>query len=272
MAMTTTSLSPVGRHLRKWRGARRMSQLDLALQADASARHLSFVETGRARASRDMLLRLGEALEMPLRDQNVLLAAAGFTPAYTESSLDETAMRQVSRALDLMLAKHEPYPAFVVDRLWNMVRANGAAQRLTAAFVDPAAVMASDAPPNALRMTFDPAMLRPYIEDWESAASLTIVRARREAVGGVPDAELEALINECLAFPGVPQAWRAPDFATPAPPVLDLTLVKGDMRQSWFTAVTSFGTPADVTVQELKIETFFPADEATEAMAKAAAG
>jgi hypothetical protein len=101
---------------------------------------------------------------------------------------------------------------------------------------------------------------------------LTIVRARREAVGGVPDAELEALIDECLAYPGVPQHWRAPDFDTPAPPVLEMTLVKGAIRQSWFTAVTSFGTPADVTVQELRIETFFPADEATEAMAKAAAG
>lgn len=179
--MTTTVLSPVGRHLRKWRGARRMSQLDLALQADASARHLSFVETGRARASREMLLRLGQALNMPLRDQNVLLAAAGFAPAYSESGLDDAAMRQVSRALDLMLAKHEPYPAFVIDRLWNMVRANGAAQRLTAAFIDPAAVMAMGAPPNALRMIFDPALLRPFIEDWEGAAALTIVRARREA-------------------------------------------------------------------------------------------
>jgi transcriptional regulator with XRE-family HTH domain len=249
-----------------------MSQLDLALQADASARHLSFVETGRARASREMLLRLGQALNMPLRDQNVLLAAAGFAPAYSESWLDDAAMRQVSRALDLMLAKHEPYPAFVIDRLWNMVRANGAAQRLTAAFIDPAPVMAMGAPPNALRMIFDPALLRPFIEDWEGAAALTIVRARREAVGGMTDAELEALIDECLAYPGVPQHWRAPDFDTPAPPVLEMTLVKGAIRQSWFTAVTSFGTPADVTVQELRIETFFPADEATEAMAKAAAG
>ena len=147
-------------------------------------------------------------------------------------------MRQVSRARDLMLAKHEPYPAFVVDRLWNMVRANGAAQRLTAAFLDPAAAaaaMASGAPPNALRMSFDPALLRPYIEDWESAAALSIVRARREAVGGVPDAELEVLINECLAFPGVPQHWRAPDFDAPAPPVLEFKLAKGEMRQSWFT-------------------------------------
>lgn len=100
---------------------------------------------------------------------------------------------------------------------------------------------------------------------------MTIVRARREAVGGVPDAELEALINECLAYTGVPRHWRAPDFDAPAPPVLEMMLVKGEMRQSWFTAVTSFGTPADVTVQELRIETFFPADEATEALAQAAA-
>jgi transcriptional regulator with XRE-family HTH domain len=104
--MNTAVLSPVGQHLPKWRGARRMSQLDLALHADASARHLSFVETGRARGSRKMLLRLGEALDLPLREQNVLLAAGGFAPAYTESALDETAMRQVSRTLDLMLAKH----------------------------------------------------------------------------------------------------------------------------------------------------------------------
>ncbi len=260
--------SPVGRLLRQWRGLRGISQLDLAHEANTSARHLSFVETGRARPSREMVQRLAEALDVPLRERNALLAAAGFAAIYRETPLDDDTMEQVRRALEFILKAHEPYPALVMTRTWDMVAANAAAGRLMAMFGATGAPLGT--PPNVLRLLLHPEGLRPYIADWEAAAASLIARARREGVFA-GDETMTQLLEEVLSYPGVPRAWRAPDFDAAVAPLIPLTFEKDGARFSWFTTIATFGTPQDITLQELRIETFFPADEATEAAAKAMA-
>jgi transcriptional regulator with XRE-family HTH domain len=253
--------SALGALLRHWRAVRRVSQLDLALDADVSSRHLSFVETGRAQASREMVLRLAEALRVPLRERNALLLAGGYAPLYRETGLDAPEMAQVRRAVEFILAQQEPYPAIVVDRHWNVLLANEATRRFTALFLE-------TPPPggvNALRMAFDPRGLRPFIENWEEVAGHLVERLHREAAGVPPDAAARALLDELLAFPDVPSRWRTPQWDRPPAPVLSLVYRKGDLRLSVFSTMTTFGTPQDVTLQELRIECFFPADDATRA-------
>ena len=262
--------SPLGLVLRRWRGLRDFSQLDLALAAETSARHLSFVETGRAGASRDLVLRLCEALELPLRERNAALLAAGYAPLYRETPLEDRAMAQVNRALDHILSHQEPYPALVMNSYWDILRANAAAGRLMAFLLDPPATPPSE-PPNVLRLLFHPDLLRPWVEDWERAARVLIARAEREGTNGVLDERMAALIDEVLAYPGVPgRAW-APIEEEP-PPVLAMSFNKDGVRSSWFTTVTSFGTAQDITLQDLRIESFFPADDETEAFARSLAG
>ena len=261
--------SPVGRIFRRWRARRGFSQLDLALAAATSARHLSFVETGRAGASRDLVLRLCEALELPLRERNGALLAAGYAPLYRETPLEDRAMAQVNRALDHMLSHHEPYPALVMNSYWDILRANPAAGRLMAFLLDPPATAPAE-PPNVLRLLFHPDLLRPWIEDWETAAQVLIARAQREGPNGAPDERMAALIAEVLAYPGVPGHAVAPIDEDP-PPVLALSFVKNGVRSSWFTTIATFGTAQDITLQDLRIESFFPADDETEAFARALA-
>jgi len=255
----------LGALLRRWRAARRVSQLDLALDAGVSSRHLSFVETGRAAASREMVLRLAEALQVPLRDRNALLLAAGYAPLYRETGLDAPEMVLARRAVEFILAQQEPYPAIVVDRHWNVLLANEATRRFTA--------MLLERPPvgdvNALRMAFDPQGLRPFIENWEEVAGHLIERVHREAAATPPDAATAKLLEDLLRYPGVPDRWRTPPLDRVPAPLLTLVYRKGELRLSVFSTITTFGTPQDVTLQELRIECFFPADEATRtAMAK----
>lgn len=261
--------SPIGRALKDWRRTRRMSQLDLALAADISARHLSFIETGRARPSRAMVLRLAEALEVPLRERNVLLTAAGFAPTYPERPLADAALSQVRRALDLMLAKHEPYPAIVVNRHWELVMANGGMGRLLGAL---GAAPASDGPTNLIAATFAPGPLRAAIRNWEEVVRGIIMRLRREIALIGPDARSREMLESLLADPEVAAIWSAAAELDEAPaPVLPVVLEVAGARLSWFTTVATFGTPQDVTLQELMIENFFPADATTEAWAAEAA-
>ena len=262
-------LSPFGRALRRWRALRGMSQLDLALEADSSARHLSFIETGRAQPSRAMVLRLAEALDLPLRERNLLLTAAGYAPAFRETPLDAAAMAGVRRAVDLMLAKHEPYPALVMDRRFDLVAVNRAAARLVALMGGADSGGASpDRPPNLLRLMLAPGGLRRHVVDWPAAARYLVARARRELTGAGADEAMLALCEEVLGYPDIPAgaALAEPGGEAP-PPVLAVAFERDGLRLAWFSTITTFGTPQDVTLEELHIEHLFPADDATEALA-----
>jgi transcriptional regulator with XRE-family HTH domain len=254
--------SPVGRLLQHWRRVRRMSQLDLAVEAQVTPRHVSFVESGRARPSREMVVALARALDVPLRERNQLLLAAGYAPLYRETGVDEPAMAQVRAALDQVLRHHEPFPAVVLDRHWDILMANAAA---TAMFAWLLGRERSERPANVLRLMFDPDGLRPFVANWEQVAEALVQRVHREAIGGVPDASTAALLQELLALPGVPDRWRAPDLTAAPLPVIPVEFRKGRLAVSYFSMVTTVGTPQDVTAEEIRLESFFPADQATEA-------
>ncbi len=256
------SAGDVGALLRHWRTARRISQLDLSLEAEVSSRHLSFVETGRAQPSRDMVLRLAEALEVPLRERNALLLAAGYAPVYRETGLEAPELADARRAVEFILAQQEPYPAVLLDRHWNLLLANAATGRFLARFPE----CAVPGPPNAMRLLFHPQGLRPFVEDWECVAGMLIQRLHREAAGAPPDPETRALLEELLGYSGIPSRWRRPELERAPAPLLAVTYRREDLRLSFFSTITTFGTPQDVTLQELRIESFFPADDATRAV------
>ncbi|WP_284320170.1 helix-turn-helix domain-containing protein [Dyella acidisoli] len=258
-ASISTSPAHVGHLLREWRASRRFSQLDLALAADVSARHLSCVETGKAQASRDMVLRLADALEMPLRECNALLMAAGYAPRYPETSLSTPAMAQVRRAIELMLKQQEPYPAFLLNRHWDVLMANQAAARV-ANFVLRGA---SSSHTNMIRQIFDPNDLRSAIVNWEDVAG-DLIRHLHDVIAATPsDGVARALLEEALAYPGVPMQWRIRDLGAAPSPLLT-TIFRVDGQQlSFFSTITTFGTPRDVTIDELHIESCFPMDEET---------
>jgi transcriptional regulator with XRE-family HTH domain len=252
------STSPVGTLLQHWRRERRMSQLMLSNEAGVTSRHVSFVESGRANPSREMVLTLARALDVPLRERNQMLLAAGYAPQYRETGLDAEELARVRAALDRMLAHHEPFPAVVMDRHWNVMMANGPAAAMFAFLLD--GEDAGDRP-NVVRLMFGP--LRPRVANWEQTGEALIQRVHREAVGGVPDPETLRLLEEVLALPGIPAAWRTPDFAAGPLPVLPVEFRGDGLRLSYFSMVTTVGTPQDITLQEIRVEAFFPADELT---------
>ena len=257
------TVSGFGDLLRQWRMRRRMSQLDLASEAGISSRHLSFVETGRAQPSREMVLLLSRALDVPLRDRNDLLTAAGYAAMYRESGFDAPAMGQARRALDFILRQQEPYPALVLDRHWNVLRVNDGSARFQARFLDASAVAALG-PPNAMRLTFHPQALRPHIVNWEATAASMIQWLHRDVVSGFGGAVARALLEELLAYPDVPRQWRTLDVEASTAPFLPIEFRKDGLTLRYFTTLTSLGTPHDITLKELRIESFFPADAATE--------
>jgi transcriptional regulator with XRE-family HTH domain len=255
----------LGDQLREWRSTRGMSQLDLALTADVSSRHISFVETGRSQPSREMVLRIAEALEMPLRGQNSLLLAAGYAPAFGERALDASDLAPVRKALGLVLASHEPYPAFVLDAAWNILLAN----RVHHALLDLHFPAGLPQPINAVRLLFDSDQLRDHVLNWELVAHVLGRRIRQQlSQPGLPE-ERRRQLHDLLAYPGVEQAIvensAPPDSAILIP--LDLEIAGSPM--SFFSTLATFGTPLDVTLEELRIESLFPADEATEATLRA---
>ena len=265
---------PFARLLKSWREARKCSQLDLAMASRISQRHVSFMESGRARPSRDMVLQLSEALEIPLRERNTLLTAAGFAAMYRETDLKSPAMAPVREALQLMLDHQEPNPVSVVDRAWNVLMINRAMLRVFSLAGDPTQLwqrVCGNGPHNVLKMTFHPDGFRPYIANFDEAAPVLLNRTRREAAASGNDA-LHALLEEILGYPGIPEAWRAPDWQAPPPPVLPLELAKGELRLRLFSMITTFGTPQDITTDELRVESFFPADAATAELLRKLAG
>jgi transcriptional regulator with XRE-family HTH domain len=267
---------PVGSLLRRWRAARRMSQLDLALAAGVSSRHVSFVETGRSKPSRDMLLALSTVLEVPLRERNALLQAAGFAAVYRETALDDPEMAGMRHALELILRQHEPFGAVAMDRHWDILMTNAAYTRflgqLLPGATPPAPYTVARRPRlNALRMLFDPRELRPFIVDWPRKARDLLMRVHRESAGGA-DERAAALLQDLLAYPDVPADWREPDLQTPPSLVLPIELQLGEQTARFFTTITTLGAPQDVTLQELRIESFHAADADTEQMVRALAG
>jgi transcriptional regulator with XRE-family HTH domain len=266
--MTASTASPVGEQLRQWRQRRRRSQLDLALDADISQRHLSYVESGRSRPSRDMILHLCEHLEVPLRDRNSLLLAAGFAPVYPERSLSDPDLTEARRAVERVLALHDPFPAIAVDRTWTMLAANPAVAPLLEGVEDPALL----APPvNVLRLSLHPRGVLPRIvnaRDWRHHVLLRL----RHQVDATGDAVLIRLLAELEAYPEPAReaGQHRPIPAGEAAIALPLALRTPAGILSFITTTTVFGAPMDVTLAELAIEAFYPADEATAAAMRAA--
>jgi transcriptional regulator with XRE-family HTH domain len=250
----STATRPVGELLRGWRQTRRLSQLDLALEADVSARHVSFLETGRAKPSREMILRLAEQLEIPLRERNVLLVAGGYAPIFPERSLDDPAMRAAREAVDRLLAGHEPYPALAIDRHWIRIAANRAVAPLLAG-IDPELLQP---PVNVLRLSLHPRGLAPRIVNLGEWRAHLLARLRQQ-VEFTADPVLADLLEELCRYP-------APDGdnGAPEPAVIVPLRLKTDLGiLSFLSTTTIFGTPVDVTLAELAIESFFPADAET---------
>ena len=260
---------PLGKHLRRWRGIRGLSQLDLALSAGVSARHVCFIETGRSQPSRDMVVRLAETLDVPLRDRNALLLAAGYAPRYLETSLSDQTMLPVKRALGFVLRKHEPYPAFVLDRAWNIVLSNKAHDKLLSMLLDDNRGPKDRS--NILRLVFDPDLLRPHIVNWNDVAGVLLRRVRCESET-MPSSGLAELLTEIESLPGVRQlgGCRVADDAYSI--LIPVTLMLDGRPLSWFSTIAAFGTPQDITLQELRIECLFPADDATELFVTRRAG
>jgi transcriptional regulator with XRE-family HTH domain len=259
---TTDATPPVGELLRSWRHRRRLSQLDLAVRAEVSTRHLSFVETGRSTPSRELVLHLAEHLDVPLRQRNSLLLAAGYAPVYPGRPLDSAELAPVRVALDRLLAGHEPFPAVVVDRRWDLVVANAPALTHLGAGVDPALL---NPPVNTLRLALHPGGLASRIVNLDEYASHLLMRLDRE-IGATGDPDLAALADELRSYPGVPQAPSAPhDPATLLfiPLAIDPPPGERGVPLRFFSTLTTFGTARDITVAELTVEAFFPADEAT---------
>jgi transcriptional regulator with XRE-family HTH domain len=256
-AVTSATKQGAGELLREWRNKRRMSQLDLALEANVSARHLSFVETGRAAPSRQMVLTLAEHLQVPLREQNALLLAAGYAPAYTEMNLEDQQMSPVRDALDSILKAHEPYPAVIVDRQWEIVLSNGPARMLLEGVSDDLL----SPPLNALRITLHPDGLAPRVLNFAEWSGHLLTRLRRQALLS-QDPALAELERELLGYPGVEQSTGIAEPEEMLFVPLRLRLPDGTVL-SMFSTLATFGTALDITLEELSIEAFFPADEAT---------
>jgi transcriptional regulator with XRE-family HTH domain len=260
--MSDAVLSPTGKILRQWRASRAKSQLALAMDAGISARHLSFIETGRSTPSREMLVLLSGVLDIPLRQRNTLLQASGYAPIYHETLLDAPEMEQVNRAIDCILHAHTISPAVVVNRRYDVLRTNTAAALLTSAAGSMTNVKRKH--PNLLRLLLSPDCLRPAIENWDEVSSAILQRVQREALmWESDDDDLRSLLNELSLrgqnrrIPGVD--WtRAPDLVIP------LRIRTDRMRLSLFSTITMLGTPCDITLQELRVEAFHPADRESE--------
>ncbi|MFI5908232.1 helix-turn-helix domain-containing protein [Dactylosporangium sp. NPDC051541] len=265
--MSTPGPSEVGVLIRRWRAARGLSQLGLSAASTVSLRHLSFIETGRSSPSRAMVLKLAEVLDVPLRERNSLLLAAGFAPVYRESALDGPELGAVRAALDAILAQQEPYPALVIDRDWNIRRGNAAAARFFA-FLRAGHPTEVPGPPNVLRRLFHPDGVRRYVTNWPDVAVALVRRVRREAVGGATDERARAVLEEILGYPGVPDGLRTLDVTVPTLPMIPIRYCRDDRRFHYFSTVTTLGTAQDITLQELRIECFFPADDETRANAR----
>ncbi|NEZ61287.1 XRE family transcriptional regulator [Leptolyngbyaceae cyanobacterium CCMR0082] len=260
------SAAPFTTLLKSWRKQRGFSQLALALASDVSQRHLSFLESGRSQPSREMILRLGTVLEIPFRDQNTLLTAAGFAPVFVESDLSAPELAPIRQALDFMLCQQEPYPAIVMDRYWNQLESNQSAQRLLTYLIKPEQLMnccSASGQINLMKAMLRPDVLRPIVTNWEAVAAVSIRRIHREAVAAGENSLSERLFQEMLKFPDIKTLWQSNDYESWQVPLLTVKFEKEGTTLAFFSTLATLGTPYDITLQELRIECLFPADEIT---------
>jgi transcriptional regulator with XRE-family HTH domain len=252
--------------LKHWRSARRMSQLELASEAEISARHLSFLETGRAQPSRDMIHLLGSALDIPFFDQNALLLAAGYAPRYAHREIDAPELEQVRHALEYILKQQEPYPAIVIDEAWNIRMRNAASERIFRLFRD-LSELPGDRAQNAMHILCHPKGLRRFMANWEEFVGPLIQSIHREAAAR-NNADVLQLRDELLSYPGMPTSWKTVNPTAAAPPLLTMQLKKDDLHLAFFATLTTLANPHEVTLQQLRVECLFPADKATEETAR----
>jgi transcriptional regulator with XRE-family HTH domain len=246
--------------LRHWRGVRRLTQIELAGEANVSARHLCFLETGRARPSREMVQLLGNALDLPLEERNALHVAAGFMPPYGDRGLAADNLQHVRQALDFILRQQEPYPGIVIDGRWDVRIRNEASRRLFKVFWE-SYEMESGLADNAMHVVFHPKGLRQFIVNWDEFAGRMIQVLHREVAQGSRVAA--QLLDEIMAYPGLPSEWKFPRNPAGSSPVMTMQLRKGDLRLAFFSTFTTLAMPTDAVLQQLKIECFYPADSAT---------
>jgi transcriptional regulator with XRE-family HTH domain len=245
--------------LKYWRAERGLSQLDLALHAEVTPRHVSFLETGRAKPSETMVLRLMDALRVPLRDQNEALRAAGFPPRFEEPAVDALAP-EIDAAIAQMMEQHEPYPLTLIDLGGAILRANQGARRVFGAFLAEPNVLPSQ--PDMVSLIFDPRLMRPFVLEWPALARQMVSRLHREHLTH-GDARVAHALAHALSFPGVPSAWRTPDFGTAQGPAFTIRVTREAMRAAFLVTTTTFSAPQQVTLEELRIESCFPLDEET---------
>nr|WKF61899.1 hypothetical protein HUO10_006431 [Paraburkholderia busanensis] len=262
------SSNELGALLRHWRDMRGVSQLDLSFNAGVSQRHISFIESGRSVPSRQMVLDIAQTLDVPLRERNTLLLAAGYAPVYADTAWNAAEMQSVTKALDRMLRQHEPFPAIVMDRYWNVLMTNASAPRFFNCFIDMAA---RKGPRNMLHLIFDPDGMRPFVAEWQTVADSLIQRVHRESVGRVIDDTTRELLDALRAYPDVAvdlSSGRASntDPASTSMPVIPIGFIKNGRVLKYFSMVASVGTPQTIAAQELRIECMFPADDETEAL------
>ena len=258
--------SPFASMMIKWRKLKKLSQLDLALESEVSQRHISFMESGRSKPSREMVLALAEVLGVPLRDRNHLLSAAGFAPIFKERALDNEEMSSVQHALEMSLAHHEPYPAIVADRNWNLVMRNEASVRMISLMGEPEEVWKRVDPSgnkNVYRLTFHPQGMQPLISNWTEMAKLLLFRLQREVTADPNNTFLSDLLEEVTEMSGLDVGRTVADMSQPLAPILPMEMTTAGMTLKVFSMISSFGTALDITAEELKVETFFPADEFT---------
>ncbi|HWR16265.1 MAG TPA: helix-turn-helix transcriptional regulator [Terriglobales bacterium] len=259
--------SRFGQLLRQWRASRRMSQLDLSLEAEISSRHLSYLEAGKAQPSREMLIRLADALAIPLRERNALFLAAGYAPMYRETGLTAPEMQLARQAVDFILKQQEPYPAIVLDRHWNLLQVNEGAKKLLGFLIGGA-----PKDPNVVRQIFSEEMLRPFIANWEEVAADMVQRLHQQVDWDPTDKGSQQLLAEVMKYPDVKEQWGKRELEMPSSPMLTFVFRKGDVDLKFFSTWTTFGAPHDVTLEEIRIESSFPADEDTARRWKAIAG
>ena len=252
-----TATVEIGGYIRTWRQRRRLSQLELALDSAISTRHLSFLETGRSRPSRDVVLRLADRLDVPLRDRNVMLVSAGYAPVFPERAIDDTALGAARAAIELMLRGQEPYPALAIDRKWNMVSAN----RALAPFLEGVSPELLAPPLNVLMLSLHPEGLAPRIENLAEWRSHLLDRLQRQ-IEITADPALVDLMHRLDALPPGPRPM-ARRHETQSGPLIPIRLRLGDEVLAMFSTTTVFGTPLEITLSELAIESFFPADDRT---------
>jgi transcriptional regulator with XRE-family HTH domain len=246
--------------LKHWRNVRRLTQIELAADANVSARHLCFLETGRSQPSREMVQLLGSALDLPLEERNALHVAAGFVPPYGDRGLAADNLQPVRQALDFMLRQQEPYPGIVIDGRWDVRMRNQGSARLLKTFRD-SYEMESGLAGNAMHVVFHPGGLRQFIVNWEEFAGQMIQILHRDVAQGSRAAA--QLLGEIMAYPGLPAEWRLPRHSSSSSPVMTMQLAKGDFQLAFFSTFTTLAMPTDAALQQIKIECFFPADDAT---------